>query len=166
MSLSERSWDAGITHIADRLVELGLRRPVSQVRFPKPLRIVPRALAADELQQKLREHPGWEVCTGKIPGNDATRTEIRKAFEFRSFEDAMDFMEVAAAHISQVRYQPWNVQHHPRWENLWRTVTVWLSTWDNQHVISEVDFLLAEYLDELYQSTYKPQKQGDKVAAP
>ena len=42
------------------------------------------------------------------------------------------------------------VDHHPDWENIWRTITVWLTTWDLGHLPSIYDIELAEYLDQLY----------------
>jgi pterin-4a-carbinolamine dehydratase len=42
-------------------------------------------------------------------------------------------------------------QHHPRWENQWRTVTVYLSTWDIGYRVSALDIALARTLDALYE---------------
>ena len=152
--LSERSWEAGVNQLVDRLVQLGVEPPDGQIRFPTPFDVVPRPLSESETEQKLAEHPGWSLVTSRLPGHGKMRREITKAYLFRSFEEAMQFMSTAAAHISETRYQPWNVVHHPRWENLWRTVTVWLSTWDNGHVITGIDFLMAEYFDRLFESSY------------
>ncbi len=66
-----------------------------------------------------------------------------RTYEFARFEDAIDFMAEATKHISVV-------QHHPRWENTWRTLRVWLSTWDIGHKPSQFDLDLAEYLDNLF----------------
>lgn len=49
-------------------------------------------------------------------------------------------MVVAARHATEV-------QHHPRLMNMWRTVTVWLSTWDAGHRITLLDIEFARYLD-------------------
>ena len=38
--------------------------------------------------------------------------------------------------------------HHTRWENIWRTVRVYLTTWDIDHQISDRDIQLAKYLPE------------------
>ncbi len=55
-------------------------------------------------------------------------------------------MAEAAKHISIVQHP----QHHPRWENTWRTVRVWLTTWDIGHKLSQYDLDLAQYLDNLF----------------
>lgn len=40
--------------------------------------------------------------------------------------------------------------HHPRWENIWKTVRVYLTTWDIGHRISDRDIQLARYFDRAY----------------
>jgi pterin-4a-carbinolamine dehydratase len=42
------------------------------------------------------------------------------------------------------------LQHHPRWENTWRTVSIWLSTWDIGHKPSALDIELAEVIESVY----------------
>lgn len=68
-----------------------------------------------------------------------------RSFEFASFEDAMHFMFSATRHIGRV-------DHHPDWENIWRTITIWLTTWDIGHKPSHYDVELAQYLDELFEN--------------
>lgn len=107
-------------------------------------------LTGDELKRAVEQLDGWEVVASDVPGKEAQqRTELRKAYEFTSFEDAMDFMAAAARHISIVN-------HHPRWQNTWRTVTVWLSTWAIGHRPSRRDIELAHFMDELYRGYRQP----------
>ena len=40
--------------------------------------------------------------------------------------------------------------HHPRWENIWKTIRVYLTTWDIKHRISDRDIQLARYFDRAY----------------
>jgi pterin-4a-carbinolamine dehydratase len=101
-------------------------------------------LSQDEITQALEELPGWELLVSDLAGKEPKqRTELKKTYEFASFEDAMDFMASAAKHISEV-------DHHPRWENRWRTVTVWLCTWAIGHKPSRQDVELAKFMDGLY----------------
>lgn len=72
-------------------------------------------------------------------------TSLMRSFEFASFEDAMHFMFSATRHIGRV-------DHHPDWENIWRTITIWLTTWDIGHKPSHYDVELAQYLDELFEN--------------
>jgi pterin-4a-carbinolamine dehydratase len=81
--------------------------------------------------------------SSEIPGREPQmRTELYRSFEFSSFDDAIAFMGAAVPTINQLN-------HHPRWENLWRTVSVWLTTWDIGHRISPLDIDLAMSLDQL-----------------
>jgi len=60
----------------------------------------------------------------------------------------MEFMARAAKQTKGFRVRGGDiVPHHPRWENQWRTVTVYLSTWDLNYRISELDVQLAARLD-------------------
>ncbi|WP_373291579.1 4a-hydroxytetrahydrobiopterin dehydratase [Bradyrhizobium guangdongense] len=49
------------------------------------------------------------------------------------------------------------MDHHPRWENIWRSVDVHLSTWDIGHKPSVMDLELAQYLEEV-RSRFPPPK--------
>ncbi len=42
------------------------------------------------------------------------------------------------------------IWHHPRWENVWRTLNVYLTTWDIGQRISDRDIVLALYLDRAF----------------
>ncbi len=76
---------------------------------------------------------GWQ----EVAGRDA----IRKAFAFRDFADAFGFMTRAA-----IWAEKWN--HHPEWSNIYRKVTVVLSTHDAGGLTAR-DIRLAAKLDEL-----------------
>lgn len=100
--------------------------------------------APDELDAWLTAHPAWTVSATPRPDMPgATRTELSRAYRFRTFTDALGFMVSAAPFIDRT-------DHHPRWENAHRTVTVWLSTWDANHAISARDLALAEHLDTVF----------------
>lgn len=75
--------------------------------------------------------------------SDAVRTELFREYRFRTFRDAIRFMnEVAPGCDIAI--------HHPRWENIWKTVKVYLTTWDIGHRISDRDIQLAKYFDKAY----------------
>lgn len=121
----------------------GFRRASHTTRLPKP-RITLAELQPTEFRESLATLPDWELVVSDDPGREPRqRTELRKSFEFKSFEFAMRFMSSAAEHIARK-------QHHPRWENVWRTVTIWPSTWDIGSKPSKLDLELARYFDELF----------------
>lgn len=76
---------------------------------------------------------GWNPA----PDRDA----IAKTFVFRNFIDAFGFMTRAA-----IWAEKWN--HHPEWSNVYKTVTVLLTTHDAGG-LSELDLRLARKLDQL-----------------
>ena len=76
-------------------------------------------------------------------GDEEDGTALLRSYRFRSFEDAIHFMATASRFIVRT-------EHHPAWANIWRTVTVRLTTFDIGHKPSVFDSRLAEYLDDLY----------------
>lgn len=63
----------------------------------------------------LRELKGWTL--------DAKRDAIVKAFVFQNFVEAFGFM-------SKVALVAERMDHHPEWSNVYKTVTVLLTTHD------------------------------------
>lgn len=140
-----KSWDNDLNRLITELEDLGFQRTGSAapVRLPRP-KVNLNPLTESEMEKALQRLPGWKIITSFIPGKEPSeRTELMRTYEFARFEDAIDFMAEATKHISEV-------QHHPRWENTWRTLRVWLSTWDIGHKPSQYDLDLAEYLDNLF----------------
>ena len=41
--------------------------------------------------------------------------------------------------------------HHPRWENVYRTLWIYLTTWDIGHRVSHLDLILAAQIDKSFQ---------------
>ncbi len=79
---------------------------------------------------------GWAV----IEGGRA----IAKVFIFRNFIDAFGFMTRAAFWSEK-----WN--HHPEWSNVYKTVTVTLTTHDTGG-LTDLDLKLAAKMDALTQT--------------
>ena len=79
-----------------------------------------------------------------MPGEyPKSRHELRRVFRLNSFRDAIRFMEFSSPQIDELN-------HHPRWENAWKSVTVHSTTWDVGNRITKHDVELAKLLDELY----------------
>jgi pterin-4a-carbinolamine dehydratase len=139
--LRDDRWEQDLNALIAGLESLGFkRRSEKPIRYPKP-KVTIAELSRDELDEALRGLSKWQRVVSEIPGKEPLkRTELKRTYEFRSFVEAIAFMADAAPHIDRV-------EHHPRWENLWRTVTVWLTTWDIGHLPSRLDVDLAKYLD-------------------
>ncbi len=89
--------------------------------------------------------PLWTLVRSPLPGNpDLTREELFRELRFRSFQEAIGFMALVAPGCDAL-------DHHPRWENAYRVLRVYLSTWDEGlHAVSARDLRLAEYFDRMY----------------
>src|SRR5882757_5924818 len=88
-----------------------------------------------------------------------TKHGLYKQFNFENFREAWAFMEKVAALAEQY-------QHHPRWENEWSVVQIWLITHDEGHTITDKDRQLAEAIDKLLESGPIGQGSPDPAAHP
>ena len=112
----------------------------------------PKELSQVELDEALAHLSVWNLV--HRPNNRAKSGhafELHRKFTFQSFEDAMHFMLVASRRISLM-------DHHPEWLNSYKSISVWLTTWEIGFKPSSLDVELAAYLDELY-TNYKPKEQ-------
>jgi 4a-hydroxytetrahydrobiopterin dehydratase len=90
-------------------------------------------LAGDARKAALAKLAGWS----EVKDRDA----ISKTFVFRDFNEAFGFMTRAALVAEKL-------DHHPEWFNVYKTVTVTLSTHDAGG-LTELDVKLAETMDRL-----------------
>jgi len=90
-------------------------------------------LAGDARKAALAKLAGWS----EVKDRDA----ISKTFVFRDFNEAFGFMTRAALMAEKL-------DHHPEWFNVYKTVTVTLSTHDAGG-LTELDIKLAETMDRL-----------------
>jgi 4a-hydroxytetrahydrobiopterin dehydratase len=70
-------------------------------------------------------------------------SSLTRTFEFKSFNDAISFMQDASVEIDQLN-------HHPEWSNVYNRVEVKLTTHDAGNKVTEKDHKLAAILDEVY----------------
>lgn len=141
--LRDERWEADLASLLTEMERYGfVRSSAAAVRYPTPM-VTLSELTPQELQDGLAKLPGWKIVASEgSPAGSAQRFELTRTFEFASFEDAIRFMSQAVPKIAAM-------QHHPRWENLWRSVSVFLSTWDIGHKPSQLDLDLATHLEEL-----------------
>ena len=144
LKLRDEKWDRDLAELVEVLEsQHNFIDNQTSVPMPMPGVKVP-ALTAEELEDHLVSFIGWEPIESIVPRNYPNpRQELRKVFRFSSFEKAVGFMHFVAPIISQHR-------HHPRWENQWQSVTIYLSTWDIGSRISAIDINMAKELDDLY----------------
>ena len=72
-----------------------------------------------------------------------TKHGLYQQFNFDNFKQAWAFMTKVAELAEEF-------QHHPRWENEWSVVQIWLITHEGPHAITDKDRQMAEAIDALY----------------
>ncbi|AFZ17920.1 4a-hydroxytetrahydrobiopterin dehydratase [Allocoleopsis franciscana] len=125
--------------------ESSLTRNKSLGVYPTPPPEKPDPITEEKLQIALKGNlSSWKKVINQNPDDPTkVRTEIFRRYKFKSFLDAVGFMNQVAAGCEIAL-------HHPRWENIWKTVDVYLSTWDIEHQISDRDIQLAKYFDKAF----------------
>lgn len=92
----------------------------------------------------LADLPKWEIVeTKSIDGQ--TRRELYRSYQFKSFECAFDFMKTAVDGVISEQ------NHHPRWENVYNKVNIWLTTFDLNDELSNRDECMARNLEALWE---------------
>lgn len=99
-----------------------------------------------EIRAHLESLTHWHLQWGPhLWGRGGQAQEICKSYEFESFANAIDFMARASRQIDK-----WSPPHHPRWENQWKVVSVFFSTWDVDCRVTKLDIEAAKKFDALY----------------
>lgn len=116
--------------------------------YPEAAAIKPYPLSDAHLELVLKELSQWRLVESDVTDDPRVPSGYRKIelvrdFLFESFTDAIAFMSKAAGPIDAFG-------HHPRWQNVFRTVTVAYSTWDIGHRPSDRDHKSATMLERLY----------------
>ncbi|MEM1033704.1 MAG: 4a-hydroxytetrahydrobiopterin dehydratase [Myxococcota bacterium] len=88
-------------------------------------------LSDQAVQEKLSGLQGWALREGKL----------YRELQFKDFNEAWGFMNRVALYAEQL-------DHHPEWFNVYRTVRIELATHDAGG-ITDLDFTLAEKIDAL-----------------
>ncbi len=110
-------------------------------RFPEGPAPVPLEKVRSTIAAELGN---WTLETSKLPEKaDLKREELCREFKFNTFQEAIGFMNQVAPGCDIAG-------HHPRWENIWKTLRVFLTTWDIQRRISDRDIQLARYFERAY----------------
>lgn len=89
-------------------------------------------VSPEELPSLLAGLAGWHSPDGE---------SITREFEFADFARAMGFMTAVAVRADRM-------DHHPEWSNVYRKVSVRLTT-HSAHGLTRRDFELARYMDEV-----------------
>lgn len=85
-----------------------------------------------------------------------TKHGLYKQFNFENFKEAWAFMQ-AVADLAE------EYQHHPRWENEWSVVQIWLITHEGGKKITDQDHQMAQAIDALYMTDNVEKLPGKDV---
>ncbi len=85
-----------------------------------------------------------------------TKHGLYKQFVFQDFNEAWSFMQRVAEAANKM-------DHHPRWQNEWNVVDIWLSTHEESMQITDQDHELATIIDSLEGAT--SQAEMDEIVA-
>lgn len=128
--------------------------------YPRNPPIGPEPISDEKLRVILdTDLTDWKKVITPLPENpNEVRIELFREYKFRSFQDAINFM-VQVAPGCDIAI------HHPRWENVWKTIRVYLTTWDIGHRVSDRDVQLARYFDRAYREFPGAAPRSKKIIA-
>ena len=89
-----------------------------------------KSVSNDEIIKKLSELSDWEF----------TNDQLKKAYLFTSFREAMGF-------IIRISYEAEQQNHHPEIYNCYNRVELSLNTHDAGNIVTQKDFNLAHAID-------------------
>ena len=118
---------------------------MTKIKLPENFPIPPDPLGKDKLMLILeKDLSDWKVVESLLPENpEIIRTELYREYLFEDFNKVIDYIVKVSVGFEIM-------PHHPRWENVWTTLRVYLTTWDAVHIISYKDVMLARYMDKVY----------------
>ena len=70
------------------------------------------------------------------------KNRLQATFKFKDFAEAFGFMTEVALHVEKLN-------HHPHWTNVWNTVEIQLTTYDEGNTVTELDRKLAKVIEKI-----------------
>jgi pterin-4a-carbinolamine dehydratase len=110
---------------------------VTPVSGQKPLQ-----LTEQEEEDFLKEYTNWSIIEQDKPGasGDVMR-ELYRLYEFTDYAVAWKFM----SQVDELGIRPYH--HHPRWQNSYNRIEIWLSTFNVGHKPTKKDIRLAKIME-------------------
>jgi pterin-4a-carbinolamine dehydratase len=146
-------WESSVNQLI-RLLEQKFKFRRKQKTYEYPIPNTAKAHAPQysfkDLQEELRVNlRAWTLEYS----NDPERTyykfvDLRRDFKFDDYENAIEFVNLIAQRSK-------DEDHHPQFLVVWRTVSVWTSTWDAGHRITSYDVAFARYLERNYKPDFR-----------
>jgi pterin-4a-carbinolamine dehydratase len=143
------NWPRYIGLLLDQIaVTFNLKKRPDKDEYPTPdvKKASTQSLADRELASilKYQDYEGWYL--DNFGNTDVSY--LVKTFEFPHFNQAADFMEVVANYCRVL-------DHHPEWRNVFKHVTVSLTTWDARRRVTIYDLNLALFMNKAARAILK-----------
>lgn len=149
IELRRNYWDHDIKLLTAQVhlqARSAVKSGIQRSPYPEIFPVGPDPFNDSKLREILKgELTTWQQVISPLPEDGSkVKTELYREFKFATFRDAVSFMSQLAPGCDIAN-------HHPRWENIWKTLRVFLTTWDIEHKISDRDIQLARYFDRAYE---------------
>lgn len=107
---------------------------------------IPLQLTQKEEEDFLNQYKQWRIREEDKPGvpGDVMR-QLYRVYEFTSYEMAWRFM----VRVDELGIRPYN--HHPRWQNAFNRIEVWLCTFNIGQKPSTKDIRLAKIFERVWE---------------
>ncbi|POR40063.1 hypothetical protein CRT23_25970 [Methylobacterium sp. V23] len=154
LEIRDNFWQEDLQILVDKLRESPYLFEKSEEKLILPSykstpKRLPGALTDAEISEALTNLPLWRLVISPMPGQyPRQRIEISRQYHFEKFSNAIGFINACVPVVNEQK-------HHPRWQNVFRTVDVWLSTWDIGSRISHLDVELAKAMDNIFEKFYE-----------
>jgi len=115
--------------------------------YPKNTPTAATPLRKKSLEEALRlEIPEWKI------NKKLKKQEVVREYTFNNFQDVTKFMFTVSPACDVLN-------HHPNWQNIWKTLIIRLNTWDDDlFQITNRDIILAKYFDRIFNDFYLDKK--------
>lgn len=107
----------------------------------------PKKTTKMEVNVLLDKLEQWDIVESGEEGR--CYQELHRVYKFQTFEAAVHFMSQASKTLISPQ------DHHPRWENTYNRVEIWLTTFDLDRQLSNRDLKLACSLEALWDTLGK-----------
>jgi pterin-4a-carbinolamine dehydratase len=141
LQITYAAWPTNVGALVDQIgLKLNLQKREDDGPYPpgdiSKARTQP--VGPDELRRVLGydDYAGWYVDNLGSP----KARYLAKTFEFHDFNQASEFMRIVSDHCRIL-------DHHPEWRNVFKNVSVALTTWDAKHQVTIFDLSVALFMN-------------------
>jgi 4a-hydroxytetrahydrobiopterin dehydratase len=103
------------------------------------------------IEQLPSELQLWKFSQTTVPSGEC-QSQIYRLYQFDNFANAIAFIQQASKELIAPQ------DHHPRWQNTYSTVEIWLTTHQAKNRVTERDICLAKGLETLWIEGYHSPK--------